>query len=102
MCVSSEVIYARLEHVHNGSIRKVNESMNNLDQMAHVYLSIWNTTNESSIEWSVNVNHLQHNLLLCVFSSVVLQHYRNVILETIAAEDKIGLQYAVQTTTVSD
>jgi len=22
--------------------------MNNLDQMAHVYLSIWNTTNESS------------------------------------------------------
>jgi len=34
-----------------------------------------------------------------LFSSVVLQHYRNVILETIAAEGKIGLQYAVQTTT---
>jgi len=27
------------------------KSMNNLEQMAHVYLSIWNTTNKSSKEW---------------------------------------------------
>jgi len=34
-----------------------------------------------------------------LFSSVVLQRYRNVILETITAEGKIGLQRA---TTVGD
>jgi len=50
---------------------------------------------------SVNVNHLQQTSTL-LFSSVVLQHYRNVTLETITAEGKIGLQYAVQTTTASD
>jgi len=50
MRVSSEVIYARLESIHNGCIRKVNEPMNNLEQMAHWCLSICNTTNESSKE----------------------------------------------------